>query len=958
MPRESEVLKKKDEKVEIETGQQTETNLQSNSFQTVTAQQTGQTAQVAPALITEQIHAADFGAATVERPAEPAIEFTARGGVTKSDDSARMIEIRRSVRAYFEKLEEYDRAGEKSKERGEMAEKLLRDAEAIVSSCWWYCFFRHPFSARGIQRKNEVKALRAKVEERIADLRDEVSALKLINKKSYDQAETGKITVSPKGILKIGSKRIHYEKSDIKRIKKKNELKFMQMKDSIRFRRSRKEIRKILSNISEYADIRATVMHVRSAVTAKNTKKTKARIAKLKRENALFKLVRGDIKKVLEQPGLTQEEQDMLTKYKKLFDDTSQGKLKEEDEKNAVVLDYRDRIREGKQSFVNTHQAASGKVNYEANKLDLPLFAHEPCTQDVVQGNMADCYFVSLLSNLVAKDPDVIKNMMHDDGESVTVRFYEKDSSNPGSMKPVLVKVPKILPVFGAHFTLWVRVFEAAYSIFNRHLYDTNQLRKSKGGYNLEKPVDYAFIDGGGDPGPPMSALVGKVSNVTMIKKPKELEPGKKELTAGTLVRDVFRRSSFGAEIKKEQDELEDLAYEKEKYMDTYTMAGYRKIDADPEEADKYEKVLKKEAEMYRKGFAEDVFVFEDEYENNVVCFKEITEQLDAIGDEWTKAHPDVIEKKSRMMKIYNVEIPKLEHDLSELKEDDPEYKRIKDELAGLEEERKEIVKYLKEQDPHNYSDLTKDGIPGEAIGLLEQRKKRRAEALQSDSDSLLEWVCHYKKISAKGGNPQEYIKNTEPVIAALRELSYEQVKDEITYMHMADTMYDMDNEEFSLRQAFEIIKSHAIKTLQLSIEKVNEADNNKEPEFFTGYYTQSMKEYYDQIKESLKKGGIVVAGSYEKKKSSDIVGNAGEKTEAGIAGNHAYSILDCGKFDYNGRKVLMLKLRNPWAFYVPQYRLNEKGEVIPEMDIDKTNGEFWIELTHFVSEFQYFLNI
>ena len=53
-----------------------------------------------------------------------------------------------------------------------------------------------------------------------------------------------------------------------------------------------------------------------------------------------------------------------------------------------------------------------------------------------------------------------------------------------------------------------------------------------------------------------------------------------------------------------------------------------------------------------------------------------------------------------------------------------------------------------------------------------------------------------------------------------------------------------------------------------------------------------------------------------------------------------------------------MLKLRNPWAYYVPQYRLNEKGEVIPEMDIDKTNGEFWIELTHFVSEIQYFLNI
>ena len=70
----------------------------------------------------------------------------------------------------------------------------------------------------------------------------------------------------------------------------------------------------------------------------------------------------------------------------------------------------------------------------------LPLFAHEPCMEDVAQGGLGDCYLLAGLAAIVEADPKHITGMMKDNGDTVTVRLYDK------KQKPVYVTVDKTIP--------------------------------------------------------------------------------------------------------------------------------------------------------------------------------------------------------------------------------------------------------------------------------------------------------------------------------------------------------------------------------------------------------------------------------------------------------------------------------------------------------------------------------
>ena len=112
------------------------------------------------------------------------------------------------------------------------------------------------------------------------------------------------------------------------------------------------------------------------------------------------------------------------------------------------------------------------------------------------------------------------------------------------------------------------------------------------------------------------------------------------------------------------------------------------------------------------------------------------------------------------------------------------------------------------------------------------------------------------------------------------------------------------------------------------------------------------MISYYEDIKKGLDAGKKIIAGSERKDTGSDGTADTGEVMDGGVADGHAYAVLDCGEYDYNGKKIRMLKLRNPWGKYVPRYRVNEKGQVEAEQNNGKTNGVFWMELSHFTREF------
>lgn len=101
---------------------------------------------------------------------------------------------------------------------------------------------------------------------------------------------------------------------------------------------------------------------------------------------------------------------------------------------------------------------------------DMPLFAHDPCIEDVCQGRLGDCYALASIAAVVDKDPDYIRNMMKDNGDgTVTVRLYHMNGA------PMYVTVKKEVPVFPdskneetdfyAKNCLWVQMLEKAFAL-------------------------------------------------------------------------------------------------------------------------------------------------------------------------------------------------------------------------------------------------------------------------------------------------------------------------------------------------------------------------------------------------------------------------------------------------------------------------------------------------------------
>ncbi len=99
-----------------------------------------------------------------------------------------------------------------------------------------------------------------------------------------------------------------------------------------------------------------------------------------------------------------------------------------------------------------------------------------PKTTDIQQGVLADCWFLSSLASIAAKDPDAIRDMVRDNRNGTySVRFYD-DTGEPRwiTVDDDLVCTKPGNPLFAeAHDSdgdgkreLWVAIFEKAYAVF------------------------------------------------------------------------------------------------------------------------------------------------------------------------------------------------------------------------------------------------------------------------------------------------------------------------------------------------------------------------------------------------------------------------------------------------------------------------------------------------------------
>lgn len=127
------------------------------------------------------------------------------------------------------------------------------------------------------------------------------------------------------------------------------------------------------------------------------------------------------------------------------------------------------------------------------DKSNEPLFKSDPSPDDVRQGSLGDCYMLASLSAIADQNPDTIKDMMKDNGDTVTVRFFNDDN------EPVYVTVDKSVPVkkgdtddVYAEGSLWVQLLEKAYVCSGLHKGKTKDAEKG----NFNK-IDYMDIDGG-----------------------------------------------------------------------------------------------------------------------------------------------------------------------------------------------------------------------------------------------------------------------------------------------------------------------------------------------------------------------------------------------------------------------------------------------------------------------------
>ena len=203
----------------------------------------------------------------------------------------------------------------------------------------------------------------------------------------------------------------------------------------------------------------------------------------LKEDQEYQRKVRNKLKNILRKSSIFQEKQ-----YASLILDYIQreqdGDLIKNYSYDASRIRWSDRQFTDMNKTMTDKEGRKYKDNFESRK-DEPLFEHEPNVRDVKQGDMGDCYFISALASIVAKNPLAIKRMMRDNHDgTVTVHFY-----NPvydtlygtfrGKIlgtKDVYVTVEKTIPMRTyegekksidpyATGSLWVKMLEKAYAV-------------------------------------------------------------------------------------------------------------------------------------------------------------------------------------------------------------------------------------------------------------------------------------------------------------------------------------------------------------------------------------------------------------------------------------------------------------------------------------------------------------
>ncbi len=136
------------------------------------------------------------------------------------------------------------------------------------------------------------------------------------------------------------------------------------------------------------------------------------------------------------------------------------------------------------------------------NYSDHPLFGHAgPSADDVVQGNLGDCYLLASLASVAQVDPSQIRQTVADLGDGTYAVHFNRGTAD------VYVHVDADLPSyskdhltyadFGSDDSMWVAVVEKAYALFrgtesSYSAIDSGWMTEAFSAIGLQSTTDYA----------------------------------------------------------------------------------------------------------------------------------------------------------------------------------------------------------------------------------------------------------------------------------------------------------------------------------------------------------------------------------------------------------------------------------------------------------------------------------
>src|SRR5206468_8434079 len=124
--------------------------------------------------------------------------------------------------------------------------------------------------------------------------------------------------------------------------------------------------------------------------------------------------------------------------------------------------------------------------------------------------------------------------------------------------------------------------------------------------------------------------------------------------------------------------------------------------------------------------------------------------------------------------------------------------------------------------------------------------------------------------------------------------------------------------------------------------------------ELGSGVYGIDDREAFARVQAAVDQGRPITASTKQvitdtENAAEETRGLAGEAKVAGLAANHAYSILDYKPKPPRPGDAIMIQLRNPWGHYGRTY---EQAEGRQRGVADEEAGTFWIDLADLVAYF------